>query len=255
MAITSSGQIALIADIEAEFDQTGTTDISLIQARSDAGLGDGQIAMTSFYGLSDSVAPSVTTNSASSITSSSMTANGNITSDGGATITERGFYFGTSTNAVSNTKFTVSGTTGSFSRSMTSLSGGTTYRIFAFGTNSVGTTIGSMVTQATSQPTVDSAIQRSGFPNTATQLSETDIFTSGGFYKNNTGTTITFDMTGSVINCSTTPHNGYVAGGGTFTLNNGVTWNAGGSFQRSGNGPGYVVASASGYISTTYRIF
>jgi hypothetical protein len=40
MAITSSGQIALIADIEAEFDQTGTTDISLIQARSDAGLGD-----------------------------------------------------------------------------------------------------------------------------------------------------------------------------------------------------------------------
>ena len=51
MAITSSGQIALIADIEAEFDQTGTTDISMIQARNDAGLGSGEISMFGFYEL------------------------------------------------------------------------------------------------------------------------------------------------------------------------------------------------------------
>ena len=53
MPITGSGQIALIADIEAEFDQTGTTDISLEQARDDAGLSAGQVSMTDFYGLSD----------------------------------------------------------------------------------------------------------------------------------------------------------------------------------------------------------
>ena len=53
MPITGSGQIALIADIEAEFDQTGTTDISLQQARDDAGLSSGEVSMTAFYGLSD----------------------------------------------------------------------------------------------------------------------------------------------------------------------------------------------------------
>ena len=88
----------------------------------------------------NAIVPTVVTNSASSITAASMTANGNVTSDGGATITERGFYFGTSTSALSNTKYTVSGTTGAFSRSMTGLSGSTTYRIFAFATNAVGTT-------------------------------------------------------------------------------------------------------------------
>lgn len=255
MPITDSGQIALIADIAAEYTSIGSTDVSLEAARDAAGLSAGQVAMTQFYNLSDVVVPTVATNAASSVSSSSMTINGNVTNAGGGTISERGFYFGTSTNATSNTKYTVSGTTGAFSRSMTSLSGSTTYYAFAFATNEAGTTIASMITQATSQPTVDSAVSRSGFPNTQTQLSEADIFTSGGYYTNNTGTTITFDMTGSVVTCSTTPHNGYVSGGGTFTLNNGVTWNAGGSFQRSGNAAGYLVASASGYISTTYRIF
>jgi len=156
MPITSSGQIALIADIEAEFDQTGTTNISLFQARDDAGLTAGEVQMTDFYGLSDVVAPTVVTNSSTSVGSSSMTIRGDVTSDGGGSITERGFYFGTSTNATSNTKYTVSGTTGAFSRSMTGLSGGTTYRVFAFATNSAGTTIGSMVTQATSTPALTS---------------------------------------------------------------------------------------------------
>ena len=198
--------------------------------------------------------PTVVTNSASSITAASMTANGNVTSDGGATITERGFYFGTSTTALSNTKYTVSGTTGAFSRSMTGLSGSTTYRIFAFATNAVGTTIASMVTQATAQPTVASAVSTSGFRYGGTG-SEVDIFTSGGHYTNNTGTTITFDMQGSLWTCTDTPHNFYVTSGGSFTLNNGSTWTSNASFQRNGGGAGYLVASAPGYISTSYHIF
>lgn len=150
MPITSSGQIALIADIEAEFDQTGDTDISLFQARDDAGLTAGEVAMTDFYGQSDSVAPTVSTSAASSITSNSLVANGNVSSDGGASITQRGFYFGTSSTYTSNTKYSVSGTTGSFNRTFTSLSGATTYYITAYAINSAGESVGSTVSAATS---------------------------------------------------------------------------------------------------------
>lgn len=149
MPITASGEIQLIADIEAEFDQTGSTDISLFQARDDAGLTSGEVAMTDFYGLSDSVAPSVTTNAASSVATTSLTANGNVTSDGGASITERGFYFGTNSSYSSNTKYTVSGTTGSYNRSFTGLTANTTYYITAYAINSAGESVGSTLTQTT----------------------------------------------------------------------------------------------------------
>jgi hypothetical protein len=149
MPIVSSGQIALIADIEAEFDQPGTEDISLLTARDDAGLGSGEISMQAFYGQSDVVAATVVTNSASSVSYNSMTINGNVTNDGGGTITSRGFYFGTSSNYASNTKYTVGSGTGTFSRSMTSISASTTYYATAFAINAAGEVRGSTVSQAT----------------------------------------------------------------------------------------------------------
>lgn len=160
MPIVSSGEIALIADIEAEFDQTGTTDISLFQARTDAGLSAGQVAMTDFYGLSDATAPTVATYSHIGVTSSSIHARGGVTSDGGASITERGFYLGTSTTATNNTKYTVSGTTGTFTRNITGLSASTTYYYFPYAKNSAGTTIGgyrSVTTSALSASTLFSS--------------------------------------------------------------------------------------------------
>ena len=51
MPIVSSGQIALIEDIDATFDQ-GTDDISLNSAAALAGLPSGEVSMTDFYGLS-----------------------------------------------------------------------------------------------------------------------------------------------------------------------------------------------------------
>ena len=157
MPITDNGQIALIADIEAEFDQTGSTDISLTTARDDAGLSDGQVAMTDFYGLSDAVSPGVTTSTSSSITSSSMQANGNVTSDGGGTISSRGFYFGTSSTYTNNTKYTVSGTTGSFSNNFTGLSQGTTYYSTAFVVNQVGESVGVTRSSSTTVPAIVSS--------------------------------------------------------------------------------------------------
>lgn len=149
MPITSSGQIALIADIEAEFDQTGTTDISLFTARDDAGLTAGEVAMTDFYGLSDAAVPTVVTNAASSVATTSMTLNGNVTADGGATVTSRGFYFGTSSTYSSNTKYTSGSGTGAFTLNRTGLSQNTTYYITAFAVNSAGESVGSTVSQKT----------------------------------------------------------------------------------------------------------
>ena len=150
MAVTSSGEIKLNADVNVEINDSTGTDVSLSSLSVGAGFSEPH-ALTEFYGYVDALAPSVTTNSATSVTSTTITANGNVTSDGGASITERGFYFGTDGSAAtSNTKYTVSGTTGAFNRAFTGLTASTTYYFWAFATNSAGTTIASRVTQATS---------------------------------------------------------------------------------------------------------
>ena len=149
MPVTSSGQIGLIADIAAEFTDLGSSNVSMSAAATAAGLSAGEIQMTDFYGLSDVSLPTVSGSASSSVTSSSFTANANVTNDGGGTITERGFYIGTSTTATSNTKYTVSGTTGSYTYSISGLSGSTTYYVHPFATNSAGTTIASYITTTT----------------------------------------------------------------------------------------------------------
>jgi hypothetical protein len=150
MPITSSGEISLIADIEAEFDQTGTEDISLVQAATDAGLSTTDASMFGFYGASDVAVGSITTNSISSVGGSGMTLNGNITNDGGGTITDHGFYFGTSATYSSNTKVSLgTGSVGSYSSVRTGLSSQTTYYATAYVVNSAGESVGATVSAAT----------------------------------------------------------------------------------------------------------
>ena len=150
MAVPSSGQLRLRGDIALEVDGVATgSNVSLRNLSSSAGFSTPD-NMSEFYGYSSATAPSITTNTLTSIGETSMTANGNVTSDGGATITERGFYFGTnSASPTNNTKYTVSGTTGAFSRGMGGLSTSRTYYCWAFATNSEGTTYGSRVAAAT----------------------------------------------------------------------------------------------------------
>lgn len=142
MAVPSSGELRLYADIGVELG-VPQSNVSLGSMSDSAGFAEPD-AMSDFYGYVDAVAPSVTTNSLTSIGETSMTLNGNVTSDGGASITQRGFYFGTnSSSPTNNTKYTVGGTTGSYTLNRTGLSAGTTYYCWAFATNSAGTTYGS----------------------------------------------------------------------------------------------------------------
>ena len=87
--------------------------------------------------------PTVTTNIVSDIGVDIATCGGNVTSDGGATVTGRGVCWSTSPNpTVSNNHTTDGSGTGSFTSGMTGLTPNTTYYVRAYATNSVGTAYG-----------------------------------------------------------------------------------------------------------------
>ena len=120
------------------------------------------------------VAPIVNTPSTSNITSTTATLGGNVASDGGSTITERGILYAI-TSANSNpqiggtgvTKVTSNGTTGAFTVNTTALTSGAVYSFVAYATNSVGTTYTSVTTFTTltvSLPTITNVYDPSGNP-------------------------------------------------------------------------------------------
>lgn len=164
MAVPSSGQLRLRGDIALEIDGSATgSDVSLNTLSSEAGF-TAPNGMQEFYGYVDAVLPNAGDISyVSGISSSSMTVNAYITNDGGATITQRGVYFGTNSNCTSNPKYSVAGTTGSFSRTFTGLSSSTTYYMQTYAINSVGEDVGNRcVGAATIAPSVTSLISSYG---------------------------------------------------------------------------------------------
>ena len=96
--------------------------------------------------------PTVTTTSISSIASTTATSGGNVTDDGGATVTARGVCWSTSHNPTTSNSKTTNGTgIGSFTSSLTGLTAGTTYYVRAYATNSAGTAYGNERSFSTSQ--------------------------------------------------------------------------------------------------------
>jgi hypothetical protein len=103
---------------------------------------------------SGSTPPVLTTSSASTITASTATLNGDITSDGGASVTARGFVYSTSdaTPTIGEGGVTdqSSGSgTGTFNSSVSSLSANTTYYYQAYATNTSGTSYGGVISLTT----------------------------------------------------------------------------------------------------------
>jgi Tol biopolymer transport system component len=87
--------------------------------------------------------PVLTTTTVTGITSSSATSGGNITSDGGATVTARGVCWSTnSAPTVTDSRTTDGSGTGSFTSTITGLDSNTTYNVRAYATNSAGTGYG-----------------------------------------------------------------------------------------------------------------
>ena len=90
--------------------------------------------------------PILNTIAASSITSISAISGGNITSDGGSVVTERGMCYSTNKNpTTSNSKVVTGSGTGTFNVTLTGLSPNKTYYIRAYATNNVGTGYGNEI--------------------------------------------------------------------------------------------------------------
>jgi uncharacterized protein (TIGR02145 family) len=184
--------------------------------------------------------PTVTTTDISEITSTSATSGGNVTSDGGATITARGVCYAISANPITANSTVASGTgTGSFTVNLTNLAPGTVYYVRAYATNSAGTSYGAQRTFTTTvvAPTVTTATISDITANSAT---------TGGNVTASGGATVTARGVCYATTQNPTTANSTVASGtgtGSFTTNltnlqSGTTY--------------YVLAYATNNASTSY---
>ncbi len=104
------------------------------------------VAFTTLTDPPPATPPTVTTGPVSGITSSSVTLSGNVTGDGGATVTERGFVYGNDAGPaigdIGATRVAVGSGTGSFTTDITGLSASTIYHVRAYAINNQGTAYG-----------------------------------------------------------------------------------------------------------------
>jgi uncharacterized protein (TIGR02145 family) len=98
-----------------------------------------------------STVPVLTTLAVSAITQTTATSGGNITGDGGASVTARGVCWSTTTGPTTalSTKTTDGTGTEIFNSSITGLAAGTVYYVKAYATNSAGTGYGNQITFST----------------------------------------------------------------------------------------------------------
>lgn len=107
--------------------------------------------------------PVLTTTTVSDITQTTASCGGNITSDGGTTVTARGVCWSTGqTPTISDSKTTDGTGAGSFTSVITSLTANTTYYVRAYATNSTGTGYGSAMSFTTLQVPQNTVIDIDG---------------------------------------------------------------------------------------------
>ena len=178
-------------------------------------------------------APTVTTPTSAAITAITATLGGNVTSDGGVTVSERGVvYAPTATNAdplIGGTgvvKVTASGTTGIFTAPVSGLAANTGYSYKAYATNSAGTSYTTVASFTTlSLPTVNLSVSaNSGSETAATAITVTA--TASRAVSGNQTVALTVSGTGVtsgdyvLSSASIAIPNGQTSGSVTFTVTN-----------------------------------
>ncbi|MFZ4414370.1 MAG: DUF1566 domain-containing protein, partial [Bacteroidales bacterium] len=125
--------------------------------------------------------PLISTTACTSITSSSANSGGNITSDGGLSVTSRGVCWSTTiTPTIANSKTTDGTGIGIFTSTLTALTPGTTYYVRSYATNSAGTAYGNqlIITSLAVLPTLTTTAATSILSTTA--LCGGNIINNGG---------------------------------------------------------------------------
>jgi len=119
-------------------------------ATNSAGTAYGSEIIFTTLASSGATIPSLSTTAVSAITATTASSGGAILSDGGGSILAKGVVWSTSANpTIANSK-TIDGTgTSSYSSALTGLTGGTTYHVRAYATNSAGTGYGNDVSFTT----------------------------------------------------------------------------------------------------------
>ncbi|MFZ4400699.1 MAG: T9SS type A sorting domain-containing protein [Bacteroidales bacterium] len=159
------------------------------------------------------VTPTVTTGTTTGVTQATANCAGNVTSDGGASITTRGICYGTSANPDTlGTKVSVSGTTGAFTANLVSLALATTYHYRAYAANSVGLAYGAN----SSFTTTSGAVVPTVIAPTAVTITDNSAILGGNITLDG-GSAILFR--GTVWNTTTgvSISDNYLAEGGTAT--------------------------------------
>ena len=129
-------------------------------------------AVRSLSGTTTTV-PSVSTTAASNVSTNTATCSGNVTSDGGANVIQRGVCYGTSQNPTTSNQVVTAGSgTGSFTCNLTGLSANTTYYVRAYAINSEGTAYGEQIsfntTGGSTTPSVSTSTPTNVTNNSAT---------------------------------------------------------------------------------------
>jgi len=180
------------------------------------GIGTTYGTVTSFITLA--AVPTVTTPTKTSITSTSATLGGNVTSDGGSAVTGRGVCVGLSANpAIGGNCFSTTGTTGVFTLSATPLTQSTLYNYRAYAVNSAGNSYSANDTFTTSSSlaTVNSPVKYN--INDTSVVLRADNTSDGG---------VTITQRGVCVGTSANPINGTgLTGTGAcvYDLTNGTT--------------------------------
>ncbi|HET6993930.1 MAG TPA: hypothetical protein VFI06_03060 [Chitinophagaceae bacterium] len=165
--------------------------------------------------------PSVSTTSVTGVTSSSASSGGNVTSDGGGTVTARGVCWSTSPNpTTANNKSTDGSGTGSFTSSITGLSPSTLYYVRAYATNGAGTAYGNSVSFNTPQapaqlPTVSTT--------SITGVTSSSASSGGNVTSDGGGTVTSRGVCWSTSPNPTTANNKTTDGSGTGSFTSSIT--------------------------------
>jgi len=183
--------------------------------------------------------PTVTTAVVTNVTGSTAQSGGNVTDNGGDTVTARGVCWNTTGSPTTADSHTTNGSgTGSFTSNLTGLSPNTSYFVRAYATNGVGTAYGGQETFTTDNyPTVTTAAVTNITGSTATSGGNVtsdggELVTARGVCWNTTGNPTLADA-----------HSTETGGTGTFTSN------------LTGLTPGtlyYVRAYATNSVGTSY---
>ena len=148
--------------------------------------------------------PELTTSAASSVSSTGATLNGNVTAQGGSSITARGFVYSTSDTTptigeADVTNATTSGTTGAMSSALSSLSPNTTYYFQAYATNTQGTAYGGVLSFTTSQLSAPTTSAATGVTGNGFTANWTTVTGATGYrldvYQTGSGSTTTETFT------------------------------------------------------------